>query len=50
MVDDVQILVSFPHQRTPLHLAVSEGHVDTVQYLVSVGGDISIQDNSGVSE
>ena len=41
--------VSF-HQRTPLHIAVSGGYKDTVEYLIKQGADISIKDNDGVSK
>ena len=39
-----------PNQDTPLHLAVLNGHTDTVQYLTEKGADINIKDNDGVSE
>ena len=38
------------HQRTPLHWAAHEGHVDVVRYLVEQGADINIKECSGVSE
>ena len=37
-------------QRTPLHRAAVAGQVDTVQYLIEVGGDINSKDDEGVSE
>ena len=39
-----------PHQMTPLHRAAGGGHVDIVEYLLGVGGDIHSKDRSGVSE
>ena len=38
------------HQRTPLHWAAREGHVDIVKYLVDKGGDPNIKDHFGVNE
>ena len=35
-------------QQTALHIAAREGHERTVEYLVSKGADINIQDNNGV--
>ena len=37
------------HQRTPLHIAVKEGHDDTVKCLIEQGARIEAQDNAGVS-
>ena len=39
-----------PHQWTPLHSAAFNNRVDVMQYLIGVGADLSIKDNSGVSE
>ena len=36
------------HQRTPLHVAVIEGQVCTVEYLVDNGADIRSKDENGV--
>ena len=38
-----------PCQRTPLHIAVREGHVNIVNLLVDKGADISSKDDRGVS-
>ena len=38
------------HQRTPLHWAVNEGHVDVVRYLVEQGANINFKDKDEVSE
>ena len=48
MVDHVQLYSS--HQRTPLHWAAREGHVDIVKYLVDKGADPNIKDNFEVSK
>lgn len=32
---------------TPIHAAVSYGHLDLLRYLVSQGGDVNITDNDG---
>ena len=37
-----------PNQWTPLHLAAREGHMNTVESLISKGANINI-DNDGVS-
>ena len=39
-----------PHQKTPLHWAAEEGHVDIVRYLVDKGADFNIKDQRGVSD
>ena len=39
-----------PHQMTPLHRAAGGGHVDIVEYLIRMGGDIHSKDRGGVSE
>ena len=39
-----------PHQRTSLHCAAREGHVNTVKYLVKKEVNIHSKDNDGVSE
>ena len=39
-----------PYQRTPLHIAAREGHVDIVRYLVDKDADPNIKDEDGVSE
>ena len=44
------ILVSPPHQRTPLHKAAKRGHVGAVEYLLQAGADVNIQGDDGVSE
>ena len=36
-------------QRTPLHIAVREGQMHTVERLVTEGANINIKDNDGVS-
>lgn len=36
------------YQRTPLHIAAAEGHVDIVVYLVKNGADINMKDKKGV--
>ena len=36
-------------QRTPLHIAVEENKMDTVECLVKKGADINIKDDGGVS-
>lgn len=41
--------IYYSNQKTPLHLAAVEGHVDTVKYLVNKGVDINIKDINGVS-
>ena len=38
-----------PCQRTPLHIAVEEDKIDTVECLVNKRADINIEDNGGVS-
>ena len=35
---------------TPLHQAAGGGHVDIVEYLIRMGGDIHSKDCGGVSE
>ena len=37
------------YQRTLLHMAVEEGHKDTVIYLVDKGASIDTEDDDGVS-
>ena len=49
MVDQVQNLVSSPHQVTPLHSAAQGGHDGAVEYLIQAGADVNIKDD-GVSE
>ena len=39
-----------PHQRTLLHLAAENGHVDIVTYLVAKKASINIKDDMGVSD
>ena len=36
------------HQITPLHVAAERGHPRIVEFLVSKGADIDIQDKNGV--
>ena len=36
-------------QMTPLHMAVKEGCIKIVKYLVDKGASINIQDNEGVN-
>lgn len=36
-----------PNGYTPIHAAASYGHTDLLQYLISVGGDINVQDTEG---
>ena len=43
-------VVPSPHQRTPLHRAVEQGHAGTAQFLVEKGADINVKDNDGVRE
>ena len=43
-------LVTFPCQRTPLHLAASKSRDYTVEWLVEKGADINIKDKTGVHE
>ena len=50
MVDQVQNLVSSPHQGTPLHKAAGEGHGGAVELLLQAGADVTIKDSYGVSE
>ena len=51
VVDHVQLfLIYSPHQSTPLHKAVYEGHVHVVRYLVEQGADINIKNVFEVSE
>ena len=50
MVDQVQNLVSSPHQETPLHWAAQGGHGGAVEYLIQAGADVNIKDDDGVSE
>jgi len=38
-----------PNGYTPIHAAVSYGHVDLLKYLIEQGGDINIQDAEGDS-
>lgn len=38
------------YQVTPLYVAASGGHVDTVRFLVDKGADINVKDDRGVSE
>lgn len=33
--------------RTPLHVAVSSGHIDVIKYLLSIGVDINCKDRWG---
>ena len=35
------------HYQTALHLAVFNGHADTVRWLVQHGADVNVQDNEG---
>ena len=44
------LLFTFFCQRTPLHLAASNGHDYTVECLVEKGADMNIRDKTGVSE
>ena len=37
------------HQQTPLHIAVKQFRVKTVECLVDKGADINSKDNAGVS-
>lgn len=36
-----------PNGYTPIHAAVSYGHVELIQYLIDQGGNVNIQDNEG---
>lgn len=36
-----------PNGYTPIHAAVSYGHIELLRYLISKGGDINIQDSDG---
>jgi ankyrin repeat protein len=36
-----------PNGYTPIHAAVSYGHIDLLQYLIEQGGDINVQDTEG---
>ena len=38
------------YQQTPLHIAVREGQMHTVECLVKEGADINIKDNDYVSK
>ena len=42
-------VAAFLNQRTPLHVAASNGRDYTVEYLVEKGADINIKDMAGVS-
>ena len=42
--------ITSPHQKTPLHLAVEGGHVDTVTCLIEQGADTNIKDKDEASE
>ena len=45
------LFVTFSHQRTPLHVAASEGHdYTTVECLVNQRADMNIKDKDGVRE
>ena len=44
------ISVTFSYQQTPLHLAASNAHDYTVEWLVKKGADMNIKDKKGVSE
>jgi len=39
----------FLTQKTPLHVAASEGHGYTVKFLVKERADVNIKDRTGVS-
>ena len=42
--------VSFSHQLTPLHMAAWSDTVEAVKYLVDKVPEVSIKDDTGVSE
>ena len=44
----IRTVVSSLHQITPLHVAAERGHTRIVEYLVSKGAEIDIQDKNGV--
>ena len=36
-------------QKTPLHMAAKEGHIDAVEWLVNNSADINMKNHDGVS-
>ena len=44
------LLVTFSYQKTPLHVAASNGRDYTVEYLAKKGANINIKDKTGVCE
>jgi len=43
-------LVTFSHQKTPLHVAASKGRDYTVECLVKKRANVNIKSNTGVRE
>jgi ankyrin repeat protein len=44
---ETDLYVSEPHGRTPLHLAAGGGHMETFEYLITLGSDPAVLDAKG---